>query len=44
MNKDKKDILDFLKGQYKKQDNTKLLLESKIGKEILEEAKEKNQR
>lgn len=44
MNKYKKDILDFLKDQYQKQDNIQVLLETKIDKKILGEAKEKNQR
>lgn len=39
MNKYKKNILDFLKNQYKKQDNIKVLLENKIDEEILEDVK-----
>jgi len=38
----KKDILDFLKNQYKKQDESQVLLENQIDVEILSEAKGKN--
>ena len=37
----KEDILDFLKSQYKKQDESVLLLENQIDVDILSEAKEK---
>lgn len=37
----KNDILNFLKDQYQKQDETKILLENHIGKDIISEVKEK---
>lgn len=40
----KDDILNFLKDQYQKQDETTILLENEIDDTILSEAKKKNKK
>ena len=37
----KKDILNFLKDQYQKQDETQVLLENQIDEKIISDAKER---